>query len=218
VSRLPVAFPLPAFATRSSDARRGVRLSSRSAYRARPPARTSTGLPRSARTSFDRGGCPLYPEDGGAHPGLRDVLSRRLPLPSGQSFDPAPASHRQGSASRGINEGSSNSPVRSSPRLRPPGWNEPPLGLPPDASAPRRPGADDARQGRGQAVEHGPGTTRSTSHPLTLQSVVPSLRATSRRTVHSGRLALGLRDARDLRERGSLASAMADHADSGRRG
>ena len=28
-----------------------------------------TGLPRSARTSCDRGGCPLYPEDGGAHPG-----------------------------------------------------------------------------------------------------------------------------------------------------
>jgi hypothetical protein len=30
--------------------------------------------------SRDRGGCPLYPEDGGAHPGLRIVLSRRLPL------------------------------------------------------------------------------------------------------------------------------------------
>ena len=43
-------------------------------------ARTPTGLPRSARTSYDRGGCPLYPEDGGAHPGLGDVPSRRLPL------------------------------------------------------------------------------------------------------------------------------------------
>lgn len=32
-------------------------------------ARTSTGLPRSARMSCDRGGCPLNPEDGGAHPG-----------------------------------------------------------------------------------------------------------------------------------------------------
>ena len=31
-------------------------------------ARTPTGLPRSARTSYDRGGCPLYPGDGGAHP------------------------------------------------------------------------------------------------------------------------------------------------------
>jgi len=36
---------------------------------ARGRARTSTGLPRSARTSCDRGGCPLYPGDGGAHPG-----------------------------------------------------------------------------------------------------------------------------------------------------
>ena len=33
--------------------------------------RTSTGLPRSARTSYDRVGCPLYPGDGGAHPGRR---------------------------------------------------------------------------------------------------------------------------------------------------
>ena len=32
-------------------------------------ARTPSGLPRSARTSYDRGGSPLYPEDGGAHPG-----------------------------------------------------------------------------------------------------------------------------------------------------
>jgi hypothetical protein len=32
-------------------------------------ARTPTGLPRFARTSCDRGGCPLYPEDGGAPPG-----------------------------------------------------------------------------------------------------------------------------------------------------
>jgi hypothetical protein len=43
----------------------------------------------------------------------RDVPDRRLPLFRGQSLDPAPALHQQGSASRGINEGSSNSPVRS---------------------------------------------------------------------------------------------------------
>jgi hypothetical protein len=36
--------------------------------------RTPTGLPRSARTSYDRDGRPLYPGDGGAHPG-----QRRLP-------------------------------------------------------------------------------------------------------------------------------------------
>ena len=63
--RFPVAFRLPAFASRSSDTRRGVGLSSRSAYRQR---RTLTGLPRSTRTSCDRDGCLLYPEDGDAHP------------------------------------------------------------------------------------------------------------------------------------------------------
>jgi hypothetical protein len=158
VSRFPVAFGLPAFASRSSDSRRGVGPSSRSAYRARDRARTPTGLPRSARTSCDRGGCPLYPEDGGALPGLRDALSWRLPLCRGQSFDPAPASHRQGSASRGIDEGSSDSPVRSSPCLWPPGWNGPPLGFP-LSFAPRRPGAGRRTSRWGQAVEHGPGTT-----------------------------------------------------------
>ena len=55
----------------------------------------------------------------------------------------------------------------------------------PEASAPRRPGADDARQGRGQAVEHGPETTLTTSaEPPILR--VHSFRATSRRTVPSG--------------------------------
>ena len=41
----------------------------RSAYRTTPAARTSTGLPRSARMSYDRGGCLLCPEDSGALPG-----------------------------------------------------------------------------------------------------------------------------------------------------
>jgi hypothetical protein len=137
VSRFPAAFRPPAFASRSSDSRRGAGPSSRSAYRTRQRrARTPTGLPRSARTSCDRDGCPLYPEDGGALPGLGDVPSRRLPLLGGQSFHPAPASHRQGSASRGINEGSRDSPVRSSPRLWPPGWNGHALGLPPGLRTP----------------------------------------------------------------------------------
>jgi hypothetical protein len=69
VSRFPVAFPLPAFASRSSCSRRGVGPPLRSAYRRRHAARTPTGLPRSTRMSCDRGGCPLYPEDGGAPPG-----------------------------------------------------------------------------------------------------------------------------------------------------
>jgi len=69
MSRFPVAFRLPAFASRSSDSRRGIGPSLRSAYRAK--ARTPSGLPRSTRTSCDRGGCLLYPEDGDAHPADR---------------------------------------------------------------------------------------------------------------------------------------------------
>jgi hypothetical protein len=64
----PAAFPLPAFASWSSCSRRGVELSLRSAYRLTFASRTLTGFPCFARTSCDRGGCPLYSGDGGAHP------------------------------------------------------------------------------------------------------------------------------------------------------
>src|SRR5437763_12188690 len=52
------------------------------------------GLPRSARVSCDRGGCPLCPgtvvlSRSGPEP------SRHLPLLSGQSCSPATASHRR---------------------------------------------------------------------------------------------------------------------------
>jgi hypothetical protein len=141
-SRFPVAFRLPAFASRSSDARRGAGPSSRSAYR--PEGRTPTGLPRSARTSCDRGGCPLYPGDRRCSSRPRDVLSRRLPLYRGQSLVPAPASHRQGFASRGINEGSHDSPVRSSLACGRPGGTGSPWASP-RASHPAV--AGDARRG-----------------------------------------------------------------------
>jgi hypothetical protein len=121
----------------------GIGPPSRSAYRAE--ARTTTGLPRSARMSCDRGGCPLYPGDGGARPGQSRLLGRRLPLLGGQSLHPARASHQRGSASRGINEGSSDSPVRSSPRLWPPDGTGA-LGLP-RSSAPRRLNTGGARRG-----------------------------------------------------------------------
>jgi hypothetical protein len=76
---------------------------------------------------------------------------RAQPAPAataGQSFNPAPVSHRQGPASRGINEGSHDSPVRASPRLWPPGWNGPPSGFP-LGFAPRRPGAGRCTPGAG---------------------------------------------------------------------
>jgi hypothetical protein len=74
----------------------------------------------------------------------------------------------------------SRSPVRSSPRPRP-GVEPATLRLPP-SFAPNVTGG--ARQGRGQAIEHGPGTTLTTSaDPPILR--VHSMRATSRRTARS---------------------------------
>ncbi len=49
-------------------------VSSRSAYR--PTGRTQTGFPCSARTSCDRGGCPLYSGDDGARPDRSRSLAR----------------------------------------------------------------------------------------------------------------------------------------------
>ena len=147
--------------------------------------RTQTGLPRSARTSYDPGG-PSIPR------------GRRCSPRSGGRPQPAPAAPRRlvlqprsnipscgGLLERGINEGSSNSPVRSSPRLWPPGWNGSPWAFL-RASHPAVTGS--ARRGWGQAIEHGPGTTRSTSHQSILRPVVHSFRATSRRTVQRSSL------------------------------
>ena len=132
------------------------RLSSRSAHRP-IQGRTQTGLPRSARTSCDRGGCPLCPEDDGAHPGLRRVLSRapaappRLVPKPRHNIPPCEALLHEAS-----NRGSRRSPVRSSPRLpRRDGTSG--ASASPRASHPTVTGS--ARRGREQAIEHGPGTT-----------------------------------------------------------
>jgi hypothetical protein len=86
-SRVPVAFPLPAFASRSSDSRRGVGPSSRSAYRRRPQARS--GPRRGYRVPHARAatgvGAPytpgtavLIPAEGRAQPA---PAARRRPVP-----------------------------------------------------------------------------------------------------------------------------------------
>ena len=97
VSRFPVAFRPPAFASWAILSRRGVRPSSRSAYRAIDRARTPTGFPRSARARSRPGWVPSIPRGRRCLPtGVRSS-GRRLPLPSGQSLHPAAASHRRGS-------------------------------------------------------------------------------------------------------------------------
>jgi hypothetical protein len=80
----------------SSCSRQGTGLSLRSAYRAQLRARTLTGLPRFAPARYDRGGCPLYPGDGGALPG-------RMPCPASACRFPAaspctPLEHPTGGA------------------------------------------------------------------------------------------------------------------------
>ena len=102
------------------------------------------------------------------------VPGRRLPLPSGQSLHPATASHQRGHSSRGINEGSRDSPVRSAPGLRPPGWDGKPLGFP-LCSAPRR--YRQRTTGRGRAVSTRPELRDRHSRPSNPR--VPSQGATS---------------------------------------
>ena len=111
------------------------RLSSRSAHR--PKGRTQTGLPRSARTSCDRGGCPLCPEDGGAHPRLRRVLSRRLPLHYGKSLNPATTSHHARLRFTRHQTGVHLVHPSGLPLAHAPGWNRRRFGFPP-SFAPRR--------------------------------------------------------------------------------
>ena len=141
----PLPFRLPAFASRSSYSRRGVGPSSRSAYRTRHAARTPTGLPRSARMSCDRGGCPLYPEDGGAPPG--QVVSLTGACRSAAASPSTPLQHpiaglRYEASTRVQAIHPSGLPLA---RGRPDGTGRR-FGFPP-SFAPRRPGADDARRG-----------------------------------------------------------------------
>ena len=82
---------------------------------------TSTGFPRSPRVRPDRGGCLLYP---GAVVSSRPEIN--LPpgtrcFPAASPTPPSPSFIPGGSQSRGINEGSRHSPVRSSFRPYPPG-------------------------------------------------------------------------------------------------
>ena len=175
----PVAFRPPAFASRSSCSRRGVGPSSRSAYRTW--VRTPTGLPRSAHTSSDRGGRPLYPGDGGAHPDRGDFPAGRLPLRNGQSLHPANIPSARTRLTRHQPRVHTSSPVRSSPRLWPPGWNGPPLGFHPGLrTPPTRSRTTHAKVGTGHRARTWNYTLNS--HPSISNPVVHSLCATSCRT------------------------------------
>ena len=144
-----------------------------------PHARATTGL----GALYTPGTAVLLPAEGRARPA--PAAPRRL-VPD----DPVPTLHPREYALRGINEGSSNSPVRSSPRPQLPGWNGPPLRLPLRLPHPAdQEPTTHARAGTGRGARTWNYTLNS--HPLILQSVVHSFRATSRRTVHCGSEAAG---------------------------
>jgi len=119
VSRFPAAFRPPAFASCAILSRRGVLPSSRSAYQ--PMGWTSTGFPRSARMSPDRGGCLLDPGAVVPTRSERNIPTSTCRFPAASPTPLPPATIRRGPQSRGINEGSRDSPVRSSSRPYSPG-------------------------------------------------------------------------------------------------
>jgi hypothetical protein len=98
----------------------GDRPSSRSAHQTAIPARTLTGFPRSAQMRRDRGGCPLYPGDGGVLPvggSAKPTGTRRFPTASPYTpLQHPPAGPKRDEASTKVH---SRSPVRSSPCLWP---------------------------------------------------------------------------------------------------
>ncbi len=89
----------------------------------------------------------------------RDVLGQRLPLFRGESFDPAPTfPSTQGYELRGISRRFRFFTRPACPSPVAPGW----VGRPWASSRASHPAVTGgARRGRGQVVEHGPGTTRS---------------------------------------------------------
>jgi hypothetical protein len=136
---------------RSSISRWGVGPSLRSADRPRNRDRTPSGFPRSTRARFDRGGCLLYPGDGGAHPVDKKAPTgtRRFSAasPSTPPLQPIERGSRITRHQRRFTQ--FTRPVCPLPVT--PGWNGSPSAFP-RASHPAV--TSDARQGRGQAIEH----------------------------------------------------------------
>ena len=139
--RFPAAFRPPAFASWSSCARWGAGPSLRSAYRSCCQGRTPTGLPRSARMSCGRGGCPLYPGDCGARTAGRSSPAAARRLAAARPCTPVQQPTTGGFLSRGIIKGSRSFTRPAFPSPVAPGWSGSPWACPPGLHTPPSPAA-----------------------------------------------------------------------------
>jgi hypothetical protein len=132
---------LSAFASWSSCARQGPGPSLRSAYRPCCQGRTPTGLPRSARMSCGRGGCPLYPGNCGARTAGRSSPAAARRLAAARPCTPVQQPTTAGFLSPGIIKGftvvhPSGLPLACGPRAeREPSGLSPGLHTPPSPAA-----------------------------------------------------------------------------------
>ena len=151
----------------SSCARWGIPPSSRSAYR-QATAWTPSGLSRSACVRYDRGGCPLYPGDGGALPAGNDRPAGTRRFPAASPYLPLPASHPAGVLMTRRHRRFTHVHPSGLPQPVTPGWNEESLGTSP-GFAPR--GYPQRTPRRGRSSRTGPGTT--SRHQSSLLRRVP---------------------------------------------
>jgi hypothetical protein len=168
MSRFPAAFRPPAFASWSSCARWGAGPSLRSAYRSCCQGRTPTGLPRSARMSCGRGGCPLYPGDCGARTAGRSSPAAACRLAAARPCAPVQRPTTGGFLSRGIIKGSRSFTRPAFPSPVAPGWSGSPWAYPPRASHPAV--TSGACRGGDRQLGHLPELRH---HQLVLQSTQP---------------------------------------------
>ena len=138
--------------------------------------RTQTGFPCFARTSCDRGGCPLYSGDSGAHPDRGRSTASICGLSTARSLNPATNIHPcEAPHDEASTKGSRvfTRPIFPSPGA--PGWISSTLGFPP-SFAPRD--YSQRTSGTGQVIEHGPEPTLylidlASNHALISQCVRP---------------------------------------------
>ena len=103
--------------------------------------RTPTGLPRSARMSCGRGGCPLYPGDCGARTADRSSPAAARRLAAARPCTPVQQPTTGGFLSRGIIKGSRSFTRPAFPWPVAPGWSGSPRASTPGLHTPPLPAA-----------------------------------------------------------------------------